>query len=488
MQKQILYYLWLGLSLNTMFFYPLISSLSDNPIYLHWNHTNSVEYILVSCIISIIAAIIIFISYRINFSYIRCFLILMLSAIPLSSFFLYLLWKLEVSQLLKNTFQIYFGDYLYIYGFLLLIIFIITFLIIKYPLKIIKFTIGVILVISPLSVFAFITIISISIKDPTIEIRNDLLSPYSGSIDNNIIVFVFDELDYKYLFSDGVVKSVYKNIKAFSEISDNYHEAYAPGGNTLESMPGFLIGKKISKVDDTKGLQLFEILEDGHKKQIRFSDGNIFLLAKHNGYMTIMYGWLFPYCMLMHDYLDACHSFSIYNFASVNTHPSLINPIFTNILLTPHRIPVGFIKFWIYPYFQHETVSQTYKLAIDTLSIDHPKFMILHFSIPHLPFVYNENKYSPPANPWLQNDENYENQLKYVDYLFGNFINHLQNNNKFENSDIILTSDHSYRIKTKEGSTRRIPIIRKKINSKVRDDIYKSVGSEEVLKITLESN
>jgi len=146
---------------------------------------------------------------------------------------------------------------------------------------------------------------------------------------------------------------------------------------------------------------------------------NIFSIARGKGFQTVMYGWMHPYCMMMYESMDNCRSFSIYNYSTINEPVSIKNPIFTNLILWPQLKPFGFLKNPIYSMYQDKVVSQTYDLAISTLTSNGPIIQFVHFSIPHSPFVYNGDKYEPAEDPFLQNDENYIKQLKYADRTFG---------------------------------------------------------------------
>lgn len=43
--RNLLLHWWMGLSLTTLFFYPLISALTAQPFYMHWETVNTVEFV-----------------------------------------------------------------------------------------------------------------------------------------------------------------------------------------------------------------------------------------------------------------------------------------------------------------------------------------------------------------------------------------------------------------------------------------------------------
>jgi arylsulfatase A-like enzyme len=107
--------------------------------------------------------------------------------------------------------------------------------------------------------------------------------------------------------------------------------------------------------------------------------------------------------------------------------------------------------------------------------------MFSHIYIPHIPFVFNRNGYYDNNEPFLQNSENYQKQLEYVDYLLGELINKMEEYGIFESSEIIVLSDHNYRIMFPDRKN-HIPLIIKKPYQKIEKDIAAPVHAEFVLK------
>jgi hypothetical protein len=311
-----------------------------------------------------------------------------------------------------------------------------------------------------------VTVLRHGFKNPVIEIGTHDASDGRNqikSIEGDIFIVLFDELDYDYLYKNEAIRMEYPNIKKLASISDNYHLALSPGGETLTAMVGFMVGQGTIKVTP--------------EEPVNIAKKNIFGIARKKGFRTVMYGWMHPYCSMMYESLNNCRSFSLYNYSSVNQPISIRNPIFTNLIMWPPLEPFGLVQIPVYSLYHHKVVSQTYDLAISTLTRNGPIFQFVHFSIPHLPFIYNGDIYDPADDPFLQNDDNYVKQLKYVDHIVGRLIAELKNHKRFHNSYVVLLSDHAYRIMRK-GNARRIPLIVKRPGQKRREDIYETTRAE----------
>ena len=131
--------------------------------------------------------------------------------------------------------------------------------------------------------------------------------------------------------------------------------------------------------------------------------------------------------------------------------------------------------------WQKMQTEQVFHLTLKTLDEKAPVFMFSHIYIPHIPFVFNRNGYYDNNQPFLQNSENYQRQLEYVDYLLGELINKMEENGIFESSEIIVLSDHNYRIMF-PGMKDQIPLIIKKPYQKIKKDIFEPAHAENILK------
>jgi hypothetical protein len=341
-----------------------------------------------------------------------------------------------------------------------------------------------ILVMSPLIVFGAVTVVRAGYLEPTLAIHAKTTPEErpGASRHGSVFVLLFDELDYGFLYKDGEVRPDFPNIGAFASKADNYHKAFSPGSDTLIAMPGLLVGRKVN-VNAGEGLSLYEVSNMGTMSPLNLVDTSIFSLARDRGFATVMFGWMFPYCELLKRQLEECQAVSIYNYATVNDSFSIVNPIFTNIVLGPHQVPLtGHWKTLIYSHFHHRAATKIYNLAVSILDTKRPVFEFVHFNLPHSPFVYDGAQYAPASDPWLQNEENYVKQLKYVDLLVGRFLAELEQQASFATSDIIILSDHGYRAMAPKGQAYHVPLLIKRAGQVMRRDHDAPVQTEVILR------
>ncbi len=491
MLKKGLYFFWLGMSLTSMFFYPLISTISDGLFYLQWQGANSLEFLLAFVTIASIMGTLLFCAERVNVSYVRILFLLLVCAIPFGSFGIGLLSQLK----LQTGLVVLVGQFISNNSGVVYPLIVVSLLTCCYATRRWHEVAGrslviLVLIISPLTVVTGVNVLRHGFKNTVIEINKSDATKRGtqiASIDSDIFIVVFDELDYHYLYENEVIRRDYPNFKKLTSMSDNYHGALSPSEATLAAMMGFMVGQENIKVRVKKDgkLVIREELANGDLRSVNIAKENIFSIARRKGFRTVMYGWMHPYCTMMYESLNNCRSFSLYNYSSVNEPVSISNPIFTNLILLGLLEPFGLLMVPIYSIYYHKVVSQTYDLAISTLTSNDPTFQFVHFSIPHFPFIYNGDKYDPAEDPFLQNDENYIKQLKYVDHILGRLIAELKNHKRFHDSYVVILSDHAYRIMRK-GDARRIPLIVKRPGQKHREDMHETTRAEVLLRTILD--
>jgi len=484
MAKQLGYYFLLGLALVSLFFYPLVASLADGAYYMQWQLANTFELTAVALAGAVACGALIAFADRLPSRLLGSALIVAVSLVPLASFGIHAVRQLKLDALPKKMAGIKLGGLGLTTILLGTVLLLLALLVIRWRDRIGRYVVTALLVASPLSFVMAVTIL----QHGTSSVPVVLASPFAGpagsehkrGLPRDIYVFLFDELDYDFLYEDGRIRAEYPHLRAFSASAANFHAARAPGQQTLTSMPGLLLGRQAGDIE-VCGPRLCDTPVDGDKTPLDMSQDNLFQTARSLGYRTSMIGWVHPYCAQFGAHLDNCRSFSLYNHASVNTSFSLLNPILTNVILWPYQFPFGLAKIPAYTKFQHRIVSASLGETGRMIDRDGPVFSFTHFSIPHIPFVYDGDRFAPPAQPFLQNRENYVRQLAYVDKLFGELVQKLKSAGKYSSATIVVLSDHAYRILAPAGQWNRVPLLVRDGANPGRRDIEDPAATEEVL-------
>ena len=117
-----------------------------------------------------------------------------------------------------------------------------------------------------------------------------------------------------------------------------------------------------------------------------------------------------------------------------------------------------------------------------------PMLLFAHYSVPHIPYVYEIDKYQPSLNPFEKNIEKYTMQLKYVDKMIGELIEKINYEKKLEEATIILLSDHGLRHTLDGSEFNHVPMIVYTGNNPIYKKVINKVQTEEVIKSIIEKN
>ena len=485
--KSKIFNLWIALTFVVLFFYPLFSTLHDNFIILQWRFKNTMELVLAIVLFtSVLAPMIWLIHNKINDRRKQVVLLCIIFFIPFISFFVHLFRQLGfVGELIS------FGEYASrnkLYALLLFLALLLMFLIMvfRYPKKVLYLLYIIFIALSSLNIVAMWTILSHLNTNTKISITGKTNNPIQSRTNSNkqFVIILFDELSYDYLYKTGSIDSRFPNFKNLSLISDNYHRAISPGKQTLTAIPGLLTNRRYDNLV-IKYDWIYRITKEQKEAYLKIDKNNLFATAQSKGLKTFAVGNYLPYCEMFEHNLDECRSFSEYNYGGVNTGFSIMNPVITTLNIWPRQKPQGIIKNLAASSLQKKRIKQTIDFILDILKYNGDFFLFAHIYLPHLPFVFNKNGFYRNKEPFLQNDENYIKQVEYCDVLLGKIIEKLKELGKFDSSEIIVLSDHNYRLEF-PGRENSIPLIVKQMNSKTRKDIYETVRAEELLNKELE--
>jgi hypothetical protein len=285
------------------------------------------------------------------------------------------------------------------------------------------------------------------------------------------------------------VQQAFPEIGRVASEATNYMSVSAPGRETLISMPSFLAARHVRDVRVENG-GIFEVSDEG--RLTPFSAGEpegLFATARRLGFTTEMAGYYLPYCDLLGGLVDACRSLSFYNVSTVDEGFSPADPLLTTLVLWPRQFPFGLLKNPAFARFQRELVEETVAFAGRPLDAGQPVFRFVHFSVPHLPFVFGPEGYDPPFDPLRTSpDTDYVRQIEYVDRLVGELVAPLRAAGTYDRATIVLLADHGLRFGGRERDPLHIPFIVKMAGQRARTDVAAPVRGETLLKAVVEQS
>ena len=482
--KKYLYFFWVGLTASSLFFFPIISSLNQHIYYFHWKNKDFFELLLCWLLLGFLYSFIYFYAEKIKSLPIK---LITISIIILPPLLFYLIQICRIAGLKTELIEI---AGLAVSNQIISLIALLTLCsVVFYKKKLfLKITSKVVTIFLFLNIFFVANIINTYLlieADPiqklTTTQQEMVRTPLNANTKpENIYFIVFDELSYQYVYKDSKVKKKFANIKKLASDSTNYHLAFAPGKATMQSMASYITGKKLNKVQVINN-KLVSVNTGGSLEDVIFSAGNIFKTAKTLGYKTALIGWYHNYCSFLYQDLDYCRAYSYYKYNPIIDKFSLLNPIATNLGLLPYQKPFGYLKTRAAISNQINTVKKSLQSSLHSIRSHNRSFQLLHFSVPHTPFIYDGNDYIYRNDAFSPNDDYYDKQLVLVDKIIGQLVNELKVLDAYNSSTIILTSDHNYRAMFSENENFRVPLIIKSNKTKLLVDDFGKVYVQDKL-------
>jgi hypothetical protein len=248
----------------------------------------------------------------------------------------------------------------------------------------------------------------------------------------SVHLILFDMLSPEFIFSENEIKPIYKNFKSFSKECDIYLNAFSPSGTTGQTIARLTTGLDFEYV----GYHLHSwIVQKGNSSEKReiSSYKTIFSIANKNNYNVFLRAFALPYLNNFGEHVQSGKIYPYDTLWKVGMH-SLIWPI-----LNPGGV-------------QHqETTNKILGNYILRLQ-NHPQntFFFTHWNIPHYPFIYDDDGQMYSRTMLIKNlikkpdpKIDYQNQLKGTDKIFGQIVEALKRSGTYDESLIIVTSDHN---------------------------------------------
>jgi hypothetical protein len=278
-----------------------------------------------------------------------------------------------------------------------------------------------------------------------------------------VVLFVFDELDQHKAFAErpaGIELPEFDRLRGQAIFTNN---AYPPGSETLTSLPSFIIGKQVSWALAVRPNELMLTLKDTNEEVGWSTQPNIFSAARANGFDTALVGWYHPYCRVIGNTLTSCFWEPVVDAINpLRGQPTMRKSMSYWLEIALFRIP-GMFRVLKSRYDserceahieEHLHILEQAKMASRKREFG---LTLLHFPIPHHPFIYDRSRNALSSDP----DRTYEDNLVLTDRTLGEMRREMESAGLWEAATIIVTSDHWWRTPADGKIDKRIPFILK---------------------------
>jgi len=261
---------------------------------------------------------------------------------------------------------------------------------------------------------------------------------------DNTYIFVLDAWCSRLTFSDdGEVRPMLEHLSEASEEMWFFSQALSPATSTHESMTRFLFQR--DEPVKLRGPSIGFELDDGFRATTALD--SVFSEPWRQGYTTYMVGWAHPYHVMLSGHVHFVAPSCLHKWLGTRPWHEAVE-FFQNV-----AIDVGGDPLTVRLKAMRDNLSLIFNqshVVRNVISVlDDPRdgqFAVFHLPVPHTPCCFGPHGVKslsidytkPPDDVMFQ-------QIRYTDSLLGLFFDKLRTLGKYEQSTIVLTSDHNWR-------------------------------------------
>lgn len=336
----------------------------------------------------------------------------------------------------------------------------------KWRLKIIRGAYTAVLILSPFAVVTLLQGAWLTYKHGGNAARaaDAPAAPRLNQKDSPRVVWiVFDELDQRVAFTGrpaGLELPELDRLRTQSLFATN---AYPPSNQTLLSMPSLITGKVALTAMPERPDELM-IRYKGEPESVPLSaQPNVFADARGQGFDTALVGWYHPYCRVMGRSLTSCFwEPTVDEISPLRGRPTLLKSMSNWATRSLFRIPGMFRLFQSWydsDRAEDHTLEHQHVMERATVVAKDKGFglTLLHFPVPHHPFIYDRSQGALSSRP----DNTYEGNLVLTDRTLGELRREMEAAGLWDASAVIVSSDHWWRSPPDGKIEKRVPFIMK---------------------------
>lgn len=244
-----------------------------------------------------------------------------------------------------------------------------------------------------------------------------------------VVVLLFDEMAEEYTAAESRNKLELPELDRFRRESVYSVNAFAPGHMTRISVPSYISGKLIPFEYDVTAEDYSGAYWSTHPTFAKQMESSLFSAARKEGSRVAVAGWHLPYCRLYGAALDYCF------FLGASDYDYRSNPL-SNLHSVFNR------TFHLRDRNNSELYARLLRRAKELVADPQYQLVFIHFPIPHLPGIADENGKLLPIVPQESREEHYLNNMKLVDKTVRDIRITMDQHGRWDSDNVIITSDH----------------------------------------------
>lgn len=274
------------------------------------------------------------------------------------------------------------------------------------------------------------------------------------STPTRVVMIVFDEMDSELAFSRRPAGLRLPDLDALRSVAITFDSAYSPGPNTIESMPSYLIGRRIKTLEPLDGNSFRATLKDGSRVNGDSATSIFSAVAAAHGRMALV-GFALPYCRLhLTVAVERCTEIPMSGDGSIVDGDMRLGKVVAEQLgsLLPFSGRRGRIA------QLQVALDKATSLAADS----NYSFVFLHLPIPHYPWIWDRHTSQYRVNIVARvAKDGYLGNLELTDIVLRRIREAMLRAGTWDATTLIVTSDHPWRLKLSQGTStdERIPLI-----------------------------
>ncbi|HEX6189884.1 MAG TPA: alkaline phosphatase family protein [Pyrinomonadaceae bacterium] len=277
-----------------------------------------------------------------------------------------------------------------------------------------------------------------------------------------VVWIVFDEMDQGRAFvkrPEGLDLPEFDRLRREAVFAEN---ALPPSSHTLLSMPSLISGQQIEWALAVRPNELL-VTARGSTEQVAWStQPNVFAEARAAGVDTAIAGWYHPYCRVIGASLSSCfwEPVVLNEVSPLRGRPTIWKSMGQWATLSLSRIPGAFrlLGHWYERSRRQDHIEEQSKIMERARAIAKERgfgLALLHFPVPHSPFIYDRAGRALSDGP----AHTYADNLALADRTLGDLRRDTEAAGLWDDTAIIVSSDHWWRDPPDGQIDQRVPFI-----------------------------